>query len=203
VIKGWLTEIGFEVANLGVQVHGGMGYIEETGAAQYLRDVRIASIYEGTNGIQAADLVARKIRRDGGSTMAVVLSEIESTIEPLLSSDNKTVASIASAVDRALGSLRASVEITLQRSTDNIAHALLGSFDLMMQCGYVFGGWHLLRSAALSDAKLVAGSDNPFYRNKMVTADFYARHVLPRAAAHGEAVHNADALFLEAGATAL
>ena len=86
VIKGWMTEIGMEVTSLGVQIHGGMGYVEETGAAQYLRDVRITPIYEGTNGIQAADLVNRKLARDGGATMEAMQEQIRSVAEALAGS---------------------------------------------------------------------------------------------------------------------
>ena len=85
VIKGWLTEIGIEVTSLGIQVHGGMGYVEETGAAQYLRDVRITPIYEGTNGIQAADLLNRKLGRDGGATMEAMHAEIREVATALQS----------------------------------------------------------------------------------------------------------------------
>ena len=102
VIKGWMTEVGQEVCSLGVQVHGGMGYVEETGAAQYLRDVRITPIYEGTNGIQAADLVNRKLARDGGATMEVMHSEIRAVADALAGSSDDRLASMGAALGDAL-----------------------------------------------------------------------------------------------------
>lgn len=191
VIKGWMTEVGQEVTSLGVQVHGGMGYVEETGAAQYLRDVRITPIYEGTNGIQAADLVARKLGRDGGGAMAAVLDDVRATIALLESADDARLAVIATGLAGALAHQEHSTEWVLQALKDDREAAMGASFEYMMQTGYLFGGWHLARSALVALARVKGGSDNPFYEAKIATAQFYAEQILPRCAAHSGAVAGA------------
>ena len=191
VIKGWLTEVGQELTSLGVQVHGGMGYVEETGAAQYLRDVRITSIYEGTNGIQAADLVTRKVGRDGGATMESVLQALRDTVNELDASDDPRIAIIGKGLGDALADMERSTQTILQAMADDVAIALGASFDYMMQTGYLFGGWQLARSALVALRRLGEGSDNPFYERKIATAVFYAEQILPRCAGHAGAVHTA------------
>jgi alkylation response protein AidB-like acyl-CoA dehydrogenase len=191
VIKGWLTEVGQEVASLGVQVHGGMGYVEETGAAQYLRDVRITPIYEGTNGIQAADLVARKLGRDGGATMEFVANEIRATITQLEAAGDPRVAPLAGALATALSDHERTTQVVLEALRDDAAVAMGASFEYMMQTGYLLGGWHMARSALVALEKLGAGSDNPFYEAKIATAGFYAEQILPRCAGHAGAVAGA------------
>ncbi len=188
VIKGWLTEVGQDLTSLGVQVHGGMGYVEETGAAQYFRDVRITSIYEGTNGIQAADLVMRKLRRDSGATMEAVLEEIRATVEALAAADEPRMAQISEALGTALVDQEVSTATILAQIKDSPDAALGASFDYMMQTGYLFGGWHLARSALVALQRLEEGSDNPFYQTKIATAQFYAEQVLPRVRGHAGAV---------------
>ena len=190
VVKGWMSELGQEVASLGVQVHGGMGYVEETGAAQFLRDVRIAPIYEGTNGIQAQDLVARKLTRDGGAAMEAVLAEVSATLQSCRDDGAAEMPAIAAALDTALAGVQGSTALLLQQWADERAAALAGAFDYMMQVGYLMGGWHLARSALVASARLEAGSDNPFHRRKLATARFYAENLLPRANAHGQALGN-------------
>jgi alkylation response protein AidB-like acyl-CoA dehydrogenase len=184
IIKGWLTEVGQELSSLGVQVHGGMGYVEETGAAQYLRDARITSIYEGTNGIQAADLVSRKLGRDGGAAMEAALAGVRHTQEKLDASGDAELAAIGAALGAALAALEQSTQWILARLKDAPEAALGASFDYMMQTGYVFGGWHLARAALCAHGKRAAGSDRPFYARKIATALFYSRQILPRAAGH-------------------
>lgn len=188
VIKGWLTEVGQELTSLGVQVHGGMGYVEETGAAQYFRDVRITPIYEGTNGIQAADLVGRKLGRDGGGAMSVVLDEVRDTIAALEASGDERLASIATALGSALVEQERATQFVLQALKDDTSVAMGASFDYMMQTGYLFGGWQLARSALVALKQLQAGSDNPFYEAKIATARFYGEQVLPRCAGHAGTV---------------
>ncbi len=180
VIKAWLTEVGQEVSSLGVQVHGGMGYIEETGAAQFLRDVRISSIYEGTNGIQAADLVARKLGRDGGAAMSQVLEEISAFIPELAASGDASLAAIGESLQDALAAQESSTAFILQALGDSMDTALGASFDYLMQTGYLFGGWQLARGALVASRKIAAGSDNPFYQTKIATARYYADQLLPR-----------------------
>jgi hypothetical protein len=198
VIKGWMTELGEEVASLGIQVHGGMGYVEETGVAQYLRDVRITSIYEGTNGIQAGDLVGRKLHRDGGEAMRALLAAVRETVAAL--QDDQTLAAVGAALGAALADHEASTEqlLALLGSDPDAAHGL--AFDYMMQTGYLFGGWQLARGALVARARLAAGSDNPFYTRKIATTAFYAETLLPRARAHaGVIAGGAGALGAFAG----
>jgi alkylation response protein AidB-like acyl-CoA dehydrogenase len=190
VIKGWLTEMGEELASLGVQVHGGMGYVEETGAAQFLRDVRITPIYEGTNGIQAADLVTRKLGRDGGAAMEALLAEVAATVASATDSADDDVRAVGAALADALADLQRATAAILAQLRDATDGALAGAFDYMMQVGFVMGGWHLARSALVARARLEDGSDNPFYLGKIATARYYAEQLLPRAAACGQVVVN-------------
>jgi alkylation response protein AidB-like acyl-CoA dehydrogenase len=191
VVKGWLTEVGVELASQGVQVHGGMGFVEETGAAQYLRDARIAPIYEGTNGIQAQDLVARKLGRDGGAAMEALLAEIDVTLSELAAG----LPDLQAPLSGALAQLRESTAVVLDYWTDNTPAALARAFDYMMQTGYVMGGWHLARSALVAKRRLDDGSDNPFYLRKLATAGYYMESVLPRASGYAGAVAGADSLL--------
>jgi alkylation response protein AidB-like acyl-CoA dehydrogenase len=184
VIKGWLSEVGQELASIGVQVHGGMGYVEETGAAQYLRDIRITSIYEGTNGIQAADLVVRKLGRDGGATMTGILEEIRQTVDELAAADEPKMESIHRGMVTALAEMEASTVAIQKALAEDVSTALGVSFDFLMQTGYLLGGWHMARSALLSLQRLRQGSDNLFYEKKISTAAFYSENILPRCASH-------------------
>lgn len=188
IIKGWLTEAGQEVTSLGVQVHGGMGYIEETGAAQYFRDVRITQIYEGTNGIQAADLVNRKLGRDGGDTMREALDDVRATVTQLQSADDRDFDVMGTALASALAGMEASTQTLLDALQSDRSTALGGSFDYMMQAGYLFGGWGLARSALVARQRLGEGSDNAFYKAKIGTALYYAELILPRCESHAGAV---------------
>ena len=197
VIKGWLTELGEEIASLGVQVHGGMGYVEETGAAQYLRDVRIAAIYEGTNGIQAQDLVVRKLGRDGGAAMEALLAEVDVSLEELASGAADELLPIRDALATSLAELRETTALLVQQLADTREAAMAAAFDYMMQVGYLMGGWHLARSALVADAKIQAGSDNPFYPQKLATARFYAENLLPRAAGYARSIGNNNAALLD------
>ena len=194
VIKGWLTEVGQELTSVGVQVHGGMGYVEETGAAQYLRDVRITSIYEGTNGIQAADLVNRKLGRDSGATMEAVQGEIRETIAALKGAT--ALDTIAAALEVALAEHAHSTARILAAMQADKREALGASFDYMMQTGYLFGGWQLARGALVAQAQVDAGSDRPFYARKVATATYYAEQVLPRCAGHALAISRAGGELL-------
>ncbi len=191
IIKGWLTEVGQELTSLGVQVHGGMGYVEETGAAQYLRDVRIAAIYEGTNGIQAADLVSRKLGRDRGAAMAAALEDVAQTAAALRKADDAGLSVIAGALDTALAQTQEATTALVQALQDDDAVALGASFDYMMLCGYLFGGQHLARAALLAHERLQAGSDREFYQRKVATARFYAEQVLPRCGGFAGAIAGA------------
>ena len=196
VIKGWLTELGNEIASLGVQVHGGMGYIEETGAAQYYRDARIAAIYEGTNGIQARDLVARKLARDGGAAMEALLAQVDATLRQCRHCPADAMRSIVPALETGLSEMRRSTALVLSLWREQRAAALAGAFDYMMQAGYLMGGWHLARSALVAAAKLEAGSEHAFYPRKLSTAQFYAENLQVRGTAFARMLLNRNSALI-------
>ncbi|MDG2460082.1 MAG: acyl-CoA dehydrogenase family protein [Luminiphilus sp.] len=188
VIKGWLTELGMEVTSLGVQVHGGMGYVEETGAAQYLRDVRITPIYEGTNGIQAADLLNRKLGRDGGATMEAMQAKIREQVAALLAHADPRLNAMGACLSSALADHVETTQRLLTMLAADRFMALGGSFDYMMQSGYLFGGWQLARSAEVAAALTAKGERTHFCERKVSTALFYMERLLPRARAHAGAI---------------
>ena len=196
VIKGWMTEVGNELTSLGVQVHGGMGYVEETGAAQYLRDVRITSIYEGTNGIQAADLVGRKLARDGGSTMGVVLDELRADAMTMRDMGG-ALATIGQRLLDAAALQTASTEAILQLLASTPDAARAAAFDYMMQTGFLLGGWQLARGAAVAGRAIAAGGDGDFYPRKIATALYYAESILPRCEAHAGVVASSGGALLD------
>jgi 3-(methylsulfanyl)propanoyl-CoA dehydrogenase len=171
VVKGWSTETGIEVASLGVQVHGGMGFVEETGAAQYLRDARITTIYEGTTGIQAMDLVGRKIAREGGATAKAWIAELKK-LDGQLSGHpeiRKALADGVKAVDECVDFIVASKDPRVQ---------FAGAVPFLKLMGIVAGGWQMAR-AALAAAK--GTGDDSFDKAKIATVRFYADHVLVQA----------------------
>jgi alkylation response protein AidB-like acyl-CoA dehydrogenase len=182
VVKGWCTENALRVASIGVQVHGGMGYVEETGAAQTLRDARITSIYEGTTAIQSNDLVGRKLARDGGTSFAAFIAHLR---ESLLTGDDPESARVVrdAALD-ALELLLQTSEALLAEHTQAPARALAVSVPFLELCGTVFGAVLHARAAAVAAAALAAGSaEQDFYLAKLDTARFYAQQILPNAVA--------------------
>ena len=181
VVKGWSTEIGIEVASLGVQVHGGMGFIEETGACQHLRDSRITTIYEGTTGIQAADLAGRKLSMDQGAAMRALIAEIEATVEALGSGRGDDLAAIRAGLGEGVKALAEATQWILASRDPNAVMAV--SVDYLMLTGYVCGGWQMARAAQVAQGKLAAGEDPVFHEAKLITARFYAEHILPKAGA--------------------
>ncbi|MCC7276004.1 MAG: acyl-CoA dehydrogenase [Alphaproteobacteria bacterium] len=174
VVKAWSTDLGVEVASTGVQVHGGMGFIEETGAAQHLRDARIAPIYEGTNGIQANDLVFRKLARDGGAAAASLMARMRADC-----SGNGIGRSLAEGVD-ALETATRQMLASVRADPRRAASAAVPYLRLL---GTVAGGWMMARSAAAAARALERGEDEPFHRAKLATARFYAEHEMPLATA--------------------
>ena len=186
VVKGWSTELAQEITSLGVQVHGGMGYIEETGAAQHFRDARITSIYEGTNGIQAQDLVGRKIIRDDGKAIRELIGEIRQTTADLSDADAGQ-AVIKRALDDATGTLAQATDWLLSNYRDDPDAPGSAAINYLMLMGYVCGGWQMARAAMIA-AQKSASSGDEFYRSKIVTARFYAEHYLPRTAGHFSAI---------------
>ncbi|WP_447748113.1 acyl-CoA dehydrogenase [Pseudomonas nicosulfuronedens] len=181
VIKGWCTENAVDIASLGVQVHGGMGFIEETGAAQHLRDARITPIYEGTTGIQALDLIGRKIARDQGATAFALIARLREA-QLALPDDDAQLAGIRHRLFSAINALDDAVHFVVAHYNDHVRQVALGSVPLLELFGIVTGGWQLARSAQVARARLAEGSgDAAFYRAKLRTAQFYAGHFLTRA----------------------
>ena len=187
VAKAWASETALEVTSHGIQVHGGMGYVEETGAAQYYRDARIAPIYEGTNAIQAIDVVGRRLLRDGGATVSAFVSDMRAVDAPLANAGEE-FAVVRSALARALDELvQCSTQIlTGERKDPELAGAV--AFNYMMLLGTVVGGWQLARGALAARQQGVAGGDRAFADAQVVMACFYAEQVLPRCSAYAAAV---------------
>jgi alkylation response protein AidB-like acyl-CoA dehydrogenase len=182
VVKGWSTETGIEIASLGVQVHGGMGFIEETGAAQHLRDARITTIYEGTTGIQANDLVGRKIAREGGATAKAWLGHLKAFDAELAQSGNADVKAIRAALAAGAAAVGESVDYIVANAGKDLTSAFAGAVPFLKLMGIVAGGWQMARAALAAEKKLGAG-DKPFYAAKIATARFYVDHVLVQAPA--------------------
>lgn len=190
VLKAWCTELGVEIASMGVQVHGGMGYIEETGACQFLRDARIAPIYEGTTGIQAADLAGRKLASDGGAAMAALIAEMRQAAAELAHSKDTQAASIGAVLATGVDALESATAWMLQALASEPDAALASSVDYLMLTGYVCGGWQMGRAALVASRKGTANEDPDFHRAKLATARYYADKVLPKANALLEAIRS-------------
>jgi alkylation response protein AidB-like acyl-CoA dehydrogenase len=190
VLKAWCTELGVEIASTGVQVHGGMGYIEETGACQFLRDARIAPIYEGTTGIQAADLAGRKLASDGGAAMAALIAEMRQAAAEFARSQDTQVASIGAAFATGVEALDSATAWMLHALAGEPDAALASSVDYLMLTGYVCGGWQMGRAALVASRKSAANEDSDFHRAKLATARYYADKVLPKANALLEAIRS-------------
>ena len=190
VVKAWCTDLGVEVASLGIQVHGGMGYIEETGAAQHYRDARIAPIYEGTNGIQAVDLVARKILRNGGEAARGYIRELRGNVAALDGGRLGPAARLPALVGQAIDTLeKATAWLTGTGAKDQDA-TLAGATPYLRLFGTVSGGVLMAKAAGVAAMRLAAGEDDKFYRTKLVTAAFYGHHILPQAVALADVVMN-------------
>ena len=183
VVKGWSTETGIEIASLGIQVHGGMGYIEETGAAQHWRDARITTIYEGTTGIQANDLVGRKIIRDQGKTVRAVVDEMRRFEGELRTKQpNASLESIRDEYTRGVDALANAVEYIVANYSVSPKRVMAGAVPFLKLFGIVAGGWQLARGAMVSANRLAEGKGDPgFYSGKIATARFFAEHVLATA----------------------
>jgi alkylation response protein AidB-like acyl-CoA dehydrogenase len=183
VVKGWSTETGIEIGSLGIQVHGGMGYIEETGAAQHWRDARITTIYEGTTGIQANDLVGRKIVRDEGKVVHAVLDEMRQfDCELKAKGSNASLVGIRDGFTRGVDALSDAVEYLLTNYTADPKKVMVGAVPFLKLFGIVAGGWQLARGAVVSADRLAEGKgDQAFYASKIATARFFTEHVLAAA----------------------
>jgi alkylation response protein AidB-like acyl-CoA dehydrogenase len=183
IVKGWCTETGVELASLGIQVHGGMGYIEETGAAQALRDARISTIYEGTTGIQAGDLIGRKLARDGGAAFASLAADIHAELasyRDAAGAAEPAAPPIVAAADAALVRLEEVVANLLGNPSGSPAAAAAVAVPLLRLAGITFGGWLQARAAVRASILASrAGADRRFLQAKLQTARFYAEQILP------------------------
>jgi 3-(methylthio)propanoyl-CoA dehydrogenase len=188
VIKGWCTENAVDIASLGIQVHGGVGFVEETGAAQYLRDARITTIYEGTTGIQANDLIGRKLARDSGRAAHSIIVQMRALTEELRAAPD--VSELAPVFSAAIDALERSIRYVVEHYGTDIRGVSAGAVPLLKLFGIVAGGWQLLRSAFISQRRLAeskaggadaAFADTAFHAAKIMTARFYGDHVLSQA----------------------
>jgi len=189
LVKGYSTEMSIEVASLGVQVHGGMGFIEETGAAQYLRDARILTIYEGTTAIQANDLVGRKTARDGGRTAKAVAAQVAATEADL----EAAASDVAKSMKKRLGAARLAfeqvVDFVVAESKANPNAVFAGSVPYLMLAGNLVAGWQMARSLLVAERLLADGvGDAAFLAAKVATARFYSDHLLSRAPGQRDAI---------------
>lgn len=188
VLKGFCTESAVEITSLGVQVHGGMGYIEETGAAQYYRDARILPIYEGTTAIQANDLLGRKTWRDGGAVARALVGQMQSTLDALRAAvdqdgpEQPGLAALARNMAMAHDAYRSAVEYMLGQAQAPRA-AFLGSVPYLMLSGVVLAGWQMARAALVCTERLKQADADPYYRQKLAACVMYGSQVMPRALA--------------------
>jgi alkylation response protein AidB-like acyl-CoA dehydrogenase len=181
--KAWSTDLGVEVTSLAIQVYGGMGYVEESGVAQHFRDARITPIYEGTNGIQAMDLVGRKLPMRSGGVMGDLLADIRALDEPLAAAGDE-LASVRRNLAEAVATLSDTTDWMLEHGLEDARHALAGATPFLRMCSLVTAGWLMARQALAAREALAAGDgDADLLRAKLSTARFYAEQLLP--AAHG------------------
>jgi acyl-CoA dehydrogenase len=197
IVKGWMTEVAQDLTSIGIQVHGGTGYVEETGVAQYLRDARILTIYEGTTGIQANDLVGRKILADSGLAMQHLLADI-AELDSRLASCGAELESIRSAVATGRLRLEQATNWLLGKAQDEPAVVYLAAFDYLMLAGTVVGAWQMGRAAEVAHKKLAdKDGDADFHKAKIITARFYAEEILPRSAGYLEAATSDSSSAME------
>jgi alkylation response protein AidB-like acyl-CoA dehydrogenase len=181
LIKGYSTEMSIDVASLGVQVHGGMGFIEETGAAQYLRDAKILTIYEGTTAIQANDFVGRKTARDGGALARAVAARVQKTEAALAASKNADAQALGKRLAAARAAFLDAVEFIAANAKSDPNAAFAGSVPYLMLAGNLVGGWQMGRALLAAIDRAAAGDDAPFMNAKIATARFYGDHILSKA----------------------
>lgn len=178
IVKGWITELAQEITYLGVQIHGGMGFIEETGAAQHYRDARILTIYEGTTGIQALDLIGRKTLVDNGAALTALLDEIQGDLNAISTPE---LQDMVESVQDVLNEAQEAKRWVLDVAANDSSAAGSASVSFMMLMGYLCGGWLMLKSANIAQVKLAEeGADIPFMQSKIACARFFAEQMLPR-----------------------
>ncbi|WP_299020861.1 MULTISPECIES: acyl-CoA dehydrogenase [unclassified Tepidimonas] len=180
LVKGYSTEISHEVTSLGVQVHGGMGFVEETGAAQHYRDAKILTIYEGTTAIQANDLVGRKTARDGGTTALAIARQIQATEAALAASGSDAARAVQVRLQAAREAYEQVVAFIAAQAKANPVAAYAGSVPYLMLAGNLMAGWQMARALLVAERELAAGRDVAFMQAKIATARFYADHILTR-----------------------
>ena len=182
VVKAWCTDLGVEIASIAIQVHGGVGYMEETGAVQHLRDSRIAPIYEGTNGIQAQDLVARKVLRDSGAAARTYIEEVRALCDTLGAADGDTAAALAPQLAAGCDALAETTDWLLAEGKADMARVLAGATPYLRLFATVAGGAMMARATLAAQASLNTGAGDPdFYTAKLASARFYAENILPQA----------------------
>src|SRR6186713_1135846 len=181
LVKGYSTEMSLEVTSLGVQVHGGMGFIEETGAAQYYRDAKILTIYEGTTAIQANDLIGRKTSRDGGQTAKAIAAQIEKTENELLKQGSADAVAVARRLKAARLAFIDVVDFVAGNTKASPNAVFSGSVPYLMLAGNVVAGWQMARSLLVAQEQIAQGVDVAFMQAKITTARFYAEHILNKA----------------------
>ncbi|MBI2276479.1 MAG: acyl-CoA dehydrogenase C-terminal domain-containing protein [Dechloromonas sp.] len=200
IVKGGGTEMGIDVTSLGIQIYGGMGFIEETGAAQHWRDSRITTIYEGTTGIQANDLLFRKLMRDQGATARIVFGEVHATAKALLASSRPELQAIGLRLGSALQAWTGATEWLSGNARTGLSGVLTAAVPYLHLAVTVCGGWFMGKAALAAAGYLETGEgDQPFYRAKIATARFYADQLLPQAAAFAETVKAGDAALAGIG----
>jgi len=180
LVKGFSTEMSLEVTSLGVQVHGGMGFIEETGAAQYYRDAKILTIYEGTTAIQANDLVGRKTSRDGGNTAKAIAAQIANTESELKKQNSAHALAVAKKLGAACQAFEEVVDFIVANTSSNPNAAFAGSVPYLMLAGNLMSGWQLARALLVAEETVAKGEDVSFMQAKISTARFYADHILSK-----------------------
>jgi hypothetical protein len=195
LVKGYSTEMAHEVTSLGVQVHGGMGFIEETGAAQHYRDAKILTIYEGTTAIQANDLVGRKTLRDGGALARSMAERVEA-LEAELAQGSADAHAVRANLSHARQAYEAVVDYMASQGKANINGVFAGSVPYLMLAGNLVAGYCLARGLLAAEKEIAAGNDVAFMQAKVITARFYAEHILPRTAALRDAVLNGSGSLL-------
>ena len=202
LVKGFSTEMSLEVTSLAVQVHGGMGFIEETGVAQYYRDARILTIYEGTTAIQANDLVGRKTARDGGAVARGIAAQVAQTVVDLRASGTPDALAVAQRLDSARAALVEVIDFVAANTRSAPNAVFSGSVPYLMLAGNVMAGWQMARSLLVAQTLLAQGTDAPFMQAKISTVRFYADHILPKTdalrAAIVEGADSVTALALDA-----
>jgi len=191
VVKAWCTEVGLQITDLGIQVHGGSGYIEATGAAQHLRDLRICTIYEGTTGIQAKDLIGRKVVRDGGACLRSLILRMRASTAQLMGHHNAAtctpIHAIGTALAQGIDQLSAALDHMLAAPRGDAGPAV-GAVSFLHLVGLVSGGWMCAQAALLAAEHVARGSADPFHSAKISSASFYCAHVLVQAAGHAHIV---------------